>query len=483
MSDYKLTFKLKQHTPIIHFQHDQYGATLRASELKPKLDKFILLKLGKEVEPTLTDTEAIYQRGISEAKSRNWLVGNGEHTALDYKINLFSENSKCYRLGFPKKNNEGKIEWDEQFPNYFGNMKKEDEKKEPKEFIFSKDFLDGEIVVFDINLKKSISDSLPRFFFFNNFGTRQNKGFGSFSIIEVDGKTAEQVDRHSDYPSFEVNLLNLPKSIEGKYKKLQEEAGLLLTKKNYTEVEEVSNLFIRHNLFYRIELFYKTLRSGINRPNKLYFKSLMFQYAKSLSPSQQWDKRTMREHFYQNYQKYRELLLKPYPNNGTLKFTPSGSHEKDKLLFRDLLGLSSLQQWKFYSDSITKEGVKKINNKIAVQRFKSPITFKPIRIDKDIFRVYIFCNPIPDGYLGEKIKINSDKFSKLNPLTLSLPNQFDVCKYLHDAVTLYILQNNNYTSYDENFKQYVSNSNSEEAKYLLDIFSQLNKFYSQGEGK
>ena len=33
--------ELKQHTPIIHFQPDQKGATLRATELKPKLDKYI----------------------------------------------------------------------------------------------------------------------------------------------------------------------------------------------------------------------------------------------------------------------------------------------------------------------------------------------------------------------------------------------------------------------------------------------------------
>lgn len=38
---FQITFTLKQHTPIIHFQHDQEGATLRASEVKPKLDRFL----------------------------------------------------------------------------------------------------------------------------------------------------------------------------------------------------------------------------------------------------------------------------------------------------------------------------------------------------------------------------------------------------------------------------------------------------------
>jgi hypothetical protein len=45
---YKLKFTLKQHTPLIHFQHDQAGATLRATEVKPKLDQFIIEKLLME---------------------------------------------------------------------------------------------------------------------------------------------------------------------------------------------------------------------------------------------------------------------------------------------------------------------------------------------------------------------------------------------------------------------------------------------------
>ncbi len=41
---FEITITLKQHTPLIHFQHEQAGAILRATELKPKLDKFILSK-------------------------------------------------------------------------------------------------------------------------------------------------------------------------------------------------------------------------------------------------------------------------------------------------------------------------------------------------------------------------------------------------------------------------------------------------------
>ena len=40
----KLEFTLRQHTPMIHFQSDQAGATLRATELKPKLDRYLIEK-------------------------------------------------------------------------------------------------------------------------------------------------------------------------------------------------------------------------------------------------------------------------------------------------------------------------------------------------------------------------------------------------------------------------------------------------------
>ena len=39
---YKLTMKLEAQMPMIHFQSEQNGATLRASEMKPKFDKYLL---------------------------------------------------------------------------------------------------------------------------------------------------------------------------------------------------------------------------------------------------------------------------------------------------------------------------------------------------------------------------------------------------------------------------------------------------------
>ena len=65
MSNFKLEFKLKQHTPLIHFQHDQSGATLRATELKPKLDKFVLMKIGKDLYEKFFKNYTIKQWDLS----------------------------------------------------------------------------------------------------------------------------------------------------------------------------------------------------------------------------------------------------------------------------------------------------------------------------------------------------------------------------------------------------------------------------------
>ncbi len=48
MSSWKYEVKLRQLTPLIHFQAEQPQATLRATEVKPKLDRFLLWYLAPE---------------------------------------------------------------------------------------------------------------------------------------------------------------------------------------------------------------------------------------------------------------------------------------------------------------------------------------------------------------------------------------------------------------------------------------------------
>ncbi|HIC77953.1 MAG TPA: hypothetical protein EYP02_02105, partial [Sulfurovum sp.] len=87
MSKFKLEFSLKQHTPLIHFQSEQFGATLRATELKPKLDRFLLEHV----------------KGIPFKENTNG------HRSLDYKVKVEVDKSKSTPI-------------DKRDPLFFGNM-------------------------------------------------------------------------------------------------------------------------------------------------------------------------------------------------------------------------------------------------------------------------------------------------------------------------------------------------------------------------
>ena len=77
---YQLVFQLKQHTPMLHFQHDQTGATLRATELKPKLDLYIMRKLLLSIGEAALPDHAVREKFKEMAKGKmkeawlRWLV-------------------------------------------------------------------------------------------------------------------------------------------------------------------------------------------------------------------------------------------------------------------------------------------------------------------------------------------------------------------------------------------------------------------------
>ncbi|MEG1331776.1 MAG: hypothetical protein RSC97_10070, partial [Eubacterium sp.] len=49
---YKKVIHLTQITPLIHFQSEEPGACLRASEVKPKLDRFIMKRSNVKIIPS-----------------------------------------------------------------------------------------------------------------------------------------------------------------------------------------------------------------------------------------------------------------------------------------------------------------------------------------------------------------------------------------------------------------------------------------------
>lgn len=151
MSRFEIKFELTQHTPIIHFQGDQAGATLRATELKPKLDTFLHKKFEREGKKIV----------------ESWKVSK-LHPALDYKVKVETQ-----RVSFTEINKNHPTQM------FFGNIGEEEPSKhlsmtnEPIKIIFKS---------FNVAILNEIKICFKEFIFRTNFGTRQSKGYGSFYI-------------------------------------------------------------------------------------------------------------------------------------------------------------------------------------------------------------------------------------------------------------------------------------------------------------
>jgi len=143
MSKFKVTFTLKQHTPIIHFQSTQNGATLRATELKPKFDKFLLK----------------YVEDLPYKKSANG------HKSLEYKVRIEPNISQATTINSRES-------------LFFGNMGEGEEKKYKNSIKTFK----IEFFTYLPELKEVINKNFEAFLANTNFGTRQSKGYGSFYI-------------------------------------------------------------------------------------------------------------------------------------------------------------------------------------------------------------------------------------------------------------------------------------------------------------
>lgn len=175
MKQIKVT--LKQHTPLLHFQPLQEGATLRASEVKPKLDRFLIDKLG----------------GVDKI-DKEWRVGKSDYPALDYKMRIETEGM-VEGMKLKQEPNPKSRKWNTPgFPDKYkllilSNMGGKDTEEELVNLSMHKS------ITMTLTCKKDgmldeIKQQLPLFFSITNFGQRQNKGFGSFTVrsIQENGK-------------------------------------------------------------------------------------------------------------------------------------------------------------------------------------------------------------------------------------------------------------------------------------------------------
>lgn len=407
-----LKVTLKQHTPLIHFQHDQDDATLRASEVKPKLDRYIIENVFDNDYDSCKEFLVGYDFKKPDKLKDKFASG---YKALDYKMrveddlqdNILYMNtnekrlySKCDRQKDEKKNrniryvnygdiitesnrndrfviNDGKkqyfgklrksdckIIYDlDSYPCYFANM--DCDIKNPEEYkkiTFAQEPFSLFLTTKHQSLLQKINDAelLSSFFLNHNFGTRQSKGFGSFYVDENDDLYMEPSSQY--HFNIQVNE------------------------------EYYSDEF--RNLFKAIELFTKTLRAGINekrgKDTVFYFKSLAFKYCKEVL-SAEWDKKRVKSLFYFDKDKNKRRFdsLSEQQNN----YYDDEDHDvlffdaDDGYDMRDLLGFSTNEEWQSYKDSIEKKvaisenGLTRFPRRdevLPVDRMRSPLLIKPI---------------------------------------------------------------------------------------------------------
>lgn len=167
MSKFSCDINIQQITPLIHFQvhskrdgekgntkEQAVDATLRASELKPKIDKFIsndLVNVNKQ----------LYEK-YSEVINNNFTKEIlNEKRNSPYKIRIISTKNNINTA----KNNGA----------YFGTAGNTKATNVMKINIFS----------YNSKIKELVREVMPYVLVLNNFGTRQSKGFGGFIPIRM----------------------------------------------------------------------------------------------------------------------------------------------------------------------------------------------------------------------------------------------------------------------------------------------------------
>lgn len=381
----KITFTLKQITPIIHFKGEK--DTLRGTDLKPRFDKFLNL--------VIDDKE---KKDLLLKKSKD---NNDQAEAFDYKIKIskIGKNLNCNQY-FEK----GKI-----IGAYFGDLGKsyKDSNKLNYELSFYKN-IDVEFIVNNDRLKAEIKKWFPKFMVFNTFGTRKNKGYGYFLPEKCDNTTIRITNLESIIEEIRDKYCYKGKSYLGVYKiEFSEE------KKKYN-----SKVFNQLNL---IKDFHQILKSGTNF-NNVYKKSIMLKQYKYPENSC-------------NEKKGMKIILNSQGINIDVLLNKSGQSKKDfpkKLpknvyYVRGMLGFSSFYEFRYkfrYEFRKIKNGKFTLKSEVGenIERFESPIQYIPIPNEKAVLLLVNY-KKIEDFRTDREFNFTNNQNNKNKKYIFKVPNE------------------------------------------------------------
>ena len=254
-SGIKLTATLESQSPMIHFQAREIGAVLRASEVKPKLDRFLIKKLKKRdlTGHQFTDEEALerlkemYPEYFRDVKLND---------ALNYKMRIIATTVNEFSLEEENRS---------RYAPFFANSGKEGEEKLKGVFVIA----ELTIVCFNKMLREIIKEYLEEFFIVTNFGMMQGKGFGSFIVTG-----SVKMDQNNNGKIASNEIIRIAKQLA---------EGVEANSCYYMEFDAITGNAedrlkdIYKKMFNEIKLFYGIMKSGYNINNQ-YARSYINEY-------------------------------------------------------------------------------------------------------------------------------------------------------------------------------------------------------------
>ena len=397
----RLVLELEAQSPMIHFQSEELGATLRASEVKPKLDKFLIKKME-----------------TSDKKYDTMLI-NGQEMALNYKMRIQVKGEIC-KIEINDGNFRNK---QKKYDIFYGNMGVSNP-KDKKYGIISSPIIT--IICFNKELRTWIENSIEEFFLVTNFGTMQGKGFGSFAPA-----------------SYNQILSVTEKEKVGKWLKVNADAAKcyimefknkdMTTKTRALSAEEINSQC--KTMLNEVKVFYSDMKSGISFGG--YDRSFIYDYMhkKGINNEKAWMK-----------QKGIAPIIAKEENK-----KKQDVQDKNPYYVRALLGIGEHIQFINDINMPSDKATITIKDKLSeVERFPSPIFFKVVRnvvfivarrIDPIIYdREFSFTSSISKGH-NEKAEgsINVSKTGTIKTLPEKLLDEksFDIDDFLDSYVKHY----------------------------------------------
>lgn len=279
MNIYKINIELKQITPMLHFQGNETEATLRATELKPKLDRFILAWIAYENNNITWDQKALdvenqmFKNCLKELTKtyKNWFIDpKSEKIALNYKVRIIPGTPKTMNVfvQVPKnnKNNSSMV------TEYYGNagyvLRQKDNKFQSKYH----ETITILIKCFDQDLNNKIIELFPLFMDTTAFGFQQGKGYGNFTINKINDLKLN--------PSCKENMVKVVNHFNSK-----DEKNLLLYELDYTSMtydksydDYINNHGGLGTALDAIAQYNHILKSGLNLKNTgVYLESILLK--------------------------------------------------------------------------------------------------------------------------------------------------------------------------------------------------------------